>query len=130
MRSPPELKEVHPLGKSPVISIEAPGLERPLVLAESAPIVEYLYEHFGPSRIPQRYAEGKEGVGAENAAWIQYRVSTVHFHDARPCLMMRLVPDALCREYFHASTTCGAGHNGHTQRTSPILPEADCQEDC
>ena len=41
--APAELKEVHPLGKSPVVTIEVPGRE-PLVLAESASIVEYLCE--------------------------------------------------------------------------------------
>lgn len=75
-RSPPELKEVHPLGKSPVISVEAPALEKPLVLAESAAIVEYITDHFGKQLIPQRYPEGKDGVvGAETDEWLRYRVS-------------------------------------------------------
>ena len=34
--APPELKQVHPLGKSPVVT------EDGLVVAESAPILEYL----------------------------------------------------------------------------------------
>ena len=38
--APPELKEVHPLGKSPLVTIEVPGRE-PMVLAESAAIIEY-----------------------------------------------------------------------------------------
>lgn len=42
--APPELKQVHPLGKSPVITIERPGGGKPLVLAESGAIVEYLCE--------------------------------------------------------------------------------------
>lgn len=42
--APPELKKVHPLGKSPVITVETPGRSQPLVLAESAAIVEYLCE--------------------------------------------------------------------------------------
>ncbi|KAF2642163.1 glutathione transferase [Massarina eburnea CBS 473.64] len=74
MRAPASLKAVHPLGKSPCIEIEAPGLAKPLVLAESGPIVEYLYEHFGQKHVPKRYPEGKDGVvGAETEAWIQYR---------------------------------------------------------
>ena len=40
--APPELKTIHPLGKSPVIADGA------LVLAESAPILEYLAERYGP----------------------------------------------------------------------------------
>lgn len=39
--APAELKDVHPLGKSPVVTIEVPGRE-PLILAESASIVEYI----------------------------------------------------------------------------------------
>jgi glutathione S-transferase len=42
--APPELKQVHPLGKSPVITVEIPGRDKSLVLAESAAIVEYLCE--------------------------------------------------------------------------------------
>jgi glutathione S-transferase len=39
--APPELKQVHPLGKSPVIT------EDGLVVAESAPILEYIVERHG-----------------------------------------------------------------------------------
>jgi len=39
--APAELKDVHPLGKSPVVTIEVPGRD-PLVMAESASIVEYI----------------------------------------------------------------------------------------
>lgn len=72
--SPPELKQVHPLGKSPAITIEAPKLEKPLVLAESGAIVEYISDHFGKELIPQRYPEGNDGViGAETKEWLRYR---------------------------------------------------------
>ncbi|KAH7109837.1 glutathione transferase [Dendryphion nanum] len=74
MLAPAELKEIHPLGKAPVLTIEAPGVEKPIVLAESALIVEYLTEHFGRWLIPGRYPEGKDGaVGAETEAWLKYR---------------------------------------------------------
>jgi glutathione S-transferase len=39
--APPELKQVHPLGKSPVIT------DGDLVVAESAPILEYIVETYG-----------------------------------------------------------------------------------
>ncbi|KAF2194495.1 glutathione transferase [Zopfia rhizophila CBS 207.26] len=72
--APPELKEVHPLGKSPVIGIQAAGAEKPLILAESGTIIEYLAEHFGSWLIPKRYPDGKEGViGAETEEWLRYR---------------------------------------------------------
>ncbi|KAJ7115125.1 glutathione S-transferase [Mycena crocata] len=44
--APPELKAIHPLGKSPVLTIGDH------IIAESAVIVEYLSEHFGSSLIP------------------------------------------------------------------------------
>ncbi|MGB7480681.1 MAG: glutathione S-transferase [Burkholderiaceae bacterium] len=43
MLAPPELKAVHPLGKSPVIT------DGELTLAESGAILEYLIETYGPS---------------------------------------------------------------------------------
>ena len=37
--APPELRNVHPLGKSPVVIISSPAQEQPLVLAETGAIV-------------------------------------------------------------------------------------------
>ena len=45
MLAPPELKKVHPLGKSPVIS------DGPHNLAESGAIIEYLVETYGKGRL-------------------------------------------------------------------------------
>jgi len=89
MLAPPELKEIHPLGKSPVITIDAPGLAKPLVLAESGLIVEYLLDHFGTHLIPKRWVDGKEGqVGGETEEWIRYRY---YMHYAEGSLMIYLV---------------------------------------
>jgi len=74
--APPELKKIHPLGKSPVISILAPGASEPVVIAESAFIVEYLLDHFshGSTLLPKRYKEGKEGqVGGETEEYLRFR---------------------------------------------------------
>ena len=43
--APPELKQIHPLGKSPVISDEG------LVIAESGAIIEYLLRKYGQGRL-------------------------------------------------------------------------------
>jgi glutathione S-transferase len=45
MLAPPELRQVHPLGKSPVIS------DGPVTVAESGAIVEYLVERHGQGRL-------------------------------------------------------------------------------
>jgi len=84
MRAPPELKEIHPLGKSPVVIVEVPG-EKAIVLAESGLITEYLIDHFGPQLAPKRYPEGKDGkVGCETEAWLRYRY---YLHFAEGSLM-------------------------------------------
>ncbi|KAM3068718.1 bifunctional glutathione transferase/peroxidase [Clarireedia jacksonii] len=38
--APPELKKLHPLGKAPVLTITTPRAEKPVVLVESAVIIE------------------------------------------------------------------------------------------
>jgi len=70
----PKLKEIHPLGKSPVITIESPAASKPIVIAESAAIVEYIIDYYGQSMVPKRYQEGKEGqIGGETEAWLRNR---------------------------------------------------------
>jgi glutathione S-transferase len=97
--APAELKEVHQLGKSPVITIEAPGSDKPLVLAESGAIVEYLCDHFGsarPTLVPERYQAGREGqVGGEREEWLRYRYF-MHYVEGTlmPFLVMTLVNDS------------------------------------
>lgn len=46
LRAPPELKLLHPLGKSPVVTLDGD------VLAESGAIIEELVERFGPQLRP------------------------------------------------------------------------------
>lgn len=74
-----ELKSAHPLGKSPVMHITPPGAPSPVVLAESAVIIEYLLDHFaaGSERstlLPRRWKEGQEGkIGGETEEWMRFR---------------------------------------------------------
>lgn len=88
--APAHLKEnVHPLGKSPVVTIETASLSKPVVLAESAAIIEYLCDHYGTWLIPKRYQEGKEGlVGGETGSWLRDRML---MHYAEGSLMTLLV---------------------------------------
>jgi len=85
--APPELKKVHALGKSPVISVTAPGSDQPVIIAESAFIVEYLLDHFGngSTLLPKRYKEGQEGkVAGETEEWLRFRY---YMHYAEGSLM-------------------------------------------
>lgn len=73
--APPELTKIHPLGKSPVVTVTPPGGGEPIVLAETAFVVQYLSEHFGDgSLVPKRWKDGQEGkVGGETAEWMRYQ---------------------------------------------------------
>ena len=56
------------------MTIEVPGKAQPLVLAESAAIVEYLCDYNGKELLPKRYQDGKEGqMGFETESWLRYR---------------------------------------------------------
>jgi glutathione S-transferase len=93
MLAPNELKDIHPLGKSPLISVQAAGTTEPKVVAESAFIVEYLTEYFGKWLIPERYAPGKEGqIGGESEEWMRYRYF-MHYAEGSimPLLLLSLV---------------------------------------
>lgn len=67
--APPELKQVHPLGKSPVIT------DGDLVVAESAAILEYLVERYG-AQAPASLGNLVPAVGADahfqQRFWMHY----------------------------------------------------------
>ncbi|KAI2626718.1 putative glutathione S-transferase [Hypoxylon sp. NC1633] len=74
--APPELKKIHPLGKSPLISVTPAGSTEPIVLAESGFITQYLSEHFGAetTMMPKRWKDGQEGkVGGETQQWLRWQ---------------------------------------------------------
>ena len=79
MLAPESLREVHPLGKSPVITDDA------LTLAESGAIIEYLVE---------RYGEGRLAPTQGTAEWLRYKY-WLHYAEgsAMPLLVMKLVCD-------------------------------------
>ena len=73
--APPELKDIHPLGKSPVLTIKPQGASAPIVLAESAAIAEYLCDYFGQWLVPTRYQAGRDGqIGGESQSWLRFRM--------------------------------------------------------
>ncbi|KAI1844093.1 hypothetical protein JX266_009766 [Neoarthrinium moseri] len=73
--APPELTKIHPLGKSPVISVTPVGSDKPIVIAETGFIAQYLSEHFGQGTtlLPKRWKDGQEGkVGGETDEWMRW----------------------------------------------------------
>ena len=81
MLAPPELRAVHPLGKSPVIS------DGDLTLAESGAIVEYL---------ASRYGSGNLVPKADTPEHLRY-LYWMHFAEgsAMPPLLMKLIFDRM-----------------------------------
>jgi glutathione S-transferase len=75
--APPELKQVHPLGKSPVIT------DGDRTIAESGAIVEYLIDRYGKGRF-------KPAAGTDD--WWKY-VEWMHYAEgsAMPPLVMSLI---------------------------------------
>ena len=83
MLAPPELRAVHPLGKSPVIGDDG------LVIAESGAILEYLVDRYGEGRF-------KPAAGTPDA--LRYRY-WMHYAEgsAMPPLLLKLVFDRIER---------------------------------
>ena len=68
---------MHPLGKSPIITITPAGSAgEPVTIAESGFIVEYLISHFGQktSLQPKQWKDGMEGkVAGETEGYLRYK---------------------------------------------------------
>jgi glutathione S-transferase len=77
MLAPPELTQVHPLGKSPVVT------DNGITVAESGAIIEYLLESYGAGRFVPK-------AGSEEARRFRY---WLHFAEgsAMPPLLLKLV---------------------------------------
>jgi glutathione S-transferase len=83
----PKLKAVHPLGKSPAVTINN------LAIAESALVVEYLSEHFSPWLISTKWKAGCEGkAGGETEEYMRYRY---FMHDCEGSLLPLLLVSIL-----------------------------------
>ncbi|MEG3180118.1 glutathione S-transferase family protein [Sphingomonas sp. LT1P40] len=82
MLAPPELKAVHPLGKSPVIDDDDAGSGEGRVVAETGSIIEYLVEK----------ADGKLGPSAHRDSVLRYR-QFLHYAEGSlmPPLLVKLV---------------------------------------
>jgi len=81
MLAPPELTQVHPLGKSPVVTDDG------ITVAESGAIIEYLLETYGAGRL-------QPTPGSEEARRLRY---WLHFAEgsAMPPLLLKLIFDRI-----------------------------------
>lgn len=77
MLAPPELKAVHPLGKSPVIT------EGGMTIAESGAIIEYLIDHHGQGRLVPAHGSAER---LRYTYWLHYAEGS-----AMPPLLLSLV---------------------------------------
>ncbi|KAK4058541.1 hypothetical protein OIO90_000703 [Microbotryomycetes sp. JL221] len=119
MLAPPELYKVHPLGKSPVVTIEEPGSE-PFVLAESGAIVETIIDRYGKGKL-QFSAEGKDWQNrAQVMHWIHWAEGT-----AMLPLMLTIISARIPKEGpWIAKPLTGAVANGLMQQFAlPRLKE-------
>jgi glutathione S-transferase len=79
MLAPPELRAVHPLGKSPVIT------DGDLTLAESGAIVEYLADRYGAGRLAPAFGSPER---VRYLYWLHFAEGT-----AQPPSLLKLVFD-------------------------------------
>lgn len=103
MEAPASLRKIHPLGKSPVVTLQPPSAASPLVLAESGFITSYLASHFAgredapatSSLVPRKWKPGCEGqVGGETDAWMRHEY-LLHYNEGSlfPHLVTKLILD-------------------------------------
>ena len=81
MRAPPRVREVHPLGKLPIL------IDDDLTLAESGAIVEYLVERYGGGRLAPAPASPER---LRYLYWIHYAEGSL-----MPPLLLQLVFDQI-----------------------------------
>ena len=77
MLAPPELRRVHPLGKSPVVTVDG------LTLAESGAIIETLVERYGDGRLAPPAGSGD---AVRYRYWLHYAEGS-----AMPPLLLKLI---------------------------------------
>jgi glutathione S-transferase len=117
--APPELKAVHPLGKSPVIT------DNGEVIAESGAIIEYLVEKFGPA------ASGELAQLQPPPGTASHRQCRFWMHYAEGSLMnwllMKLVFQAIPRQkmpFFARPIARGICQNVQAKLIDPNLATA------
>jgi len=67
----PAFAKAHPLGNAPILEIQYPYLDHPVILSESALIIDFLCENVpgGRKLLPAKYRPGNERPGMETDEW-------------------------------------------------------------
>jgi glutathione S-transferase len=86
MLAPPELRAIHPLGKSPVVT-DTSVKGKPRTLAESGAIIEYLVERYGNGRMVPTHGTDDS---LRYTYWLHYAEGS-----AMPPLLMKLIFDRI-----------------------------------
>jgi len=108
--APPELKAVHPLGKSPVITDDG------LTLAESGAILEYLLERYGDGRLAPASGTPEHRRFRQ---WMHYAEGS-----AMPPLLLKLVFDRVASgpmPFFIRPVARAIAKGAHTAFIGPQL---------
>ena len=111
MLAPPELRRIHPLGKSPVIT------DGDLTLAESGAIIEYLVDRYGNGRL-------LPAAGTPDRLrftyWLHYAEGSV-----QPMLLMKLIFDRIEKAPMPFFARPIAKAIGQKTKSSFIVPNID-----
>lgn len=108
MLAPPSLREVHPLGKSPVITDGA------LTLAESGAILEYLVDRYGPGRLAPAPGTPER---VQYTYWMHYAEGSM-----MPPLLMKLIFDQIEKAKMPFVARPFAKAIAHKVRSSFVMP--------
>jgi glutathione S-transferase len=97
MLAPPELRQVHPLGKSPVVT------DGDVTLAESGAIVEYLVQTYGRDALLPRNAEDKRRYTywlhfAEGSAMSPLLIKLIFDRVRKAPLLVRPIANAIANQ--------------------------------
>lgn len=82
--APKELFEIHPLGKSPVVTDDVP--KTPITVAESGAIIEYLAGAYGKGMVPRKNTEAYR----EYIYWLHFSEGSL-----MPQLLLKLIFDKI-----------------------------------
>jgi glutathione S-transferase len=85
MLAPPELRAVHPLGKSPVVTVKSGDGD--LTLAESGAIIEHLADRYGAGKLAPAFGSPER---VRYLYWLHFAEGT-----AQPPLLLKLLFDRI-----------------------------------